>query len=228
MTTIGLIGNRDVGKTTILRLFVKYNNKTKFAGVNGGKPWSVTKIDFSGETCLNPETANKETKTIHPNRVNFQEDDTKRSHTIFAPGGDKDWPVVKMGIITISRISKQIVTVFAADQSLSDQLTFFDAVRYFPKEIYVCVNKLDLIPTADRVKLIESMKFKIEKYFNKRRIQIRDYFYTCAEESAQNQELNDNSAKMILKIALDNIEKVTEYQRTKAPETIQESIPSLN
>jgi len=228
MTTLGLIGYRDVGKTTLLRLFVKFSNKSKLAGINGGKPWSVTKIDFSGETVLNPETANKETKTIHPNRVNFQEDDTKNSHTIFAPGGDKDWPVVKMGIITISRIAKQIIAVVAADQSLTDQLSFFDAVRYFPKNIYVCINKLDLIPVGERAKMIESMKFKIEKYFLKRRIQISDYFYTCAEESAQNHELNENAARMILKIAVENVEKVADTTRTKVTEPIQESIPTVN
>jgi len=204
MVNIGFLGSVSVGKTTLLRLFVLYLKKNKITEVKGGKACSVIKTDFSGEAVMNPESSDKETKTIHPNRVVFKEDDTGRNHTLFAPGGDKEWAVVRMGIITISRIAKQIVALFALDRPLKDQFEFFNDVRYFPKEIYVCLNKYDFISAADKDKFTKDYQEKIEEFFSKRRIKVKSFWITCAESNEKYAEFNDNVARLILDIATTN------------------------
>jgi len=209
MVNIGLLGSVSVGKTTILRLFVKYLNNKRIEQVAGGKSCIVEKTDFSGEAVLDPETGVKETKTIHPNRVVFKENDTKVNHTLFAPGGDRGRAVVRMGVITISRIAKQIIAVFACDQPLEDQFLFFNDVRFFPKSIYVCFNKYDKITAANKDKYLDEMKGKIVEFFAKRKISIRESFYTCAEPVEKMEKYNDAIAAMILKICLENPEDNT-------------------
>ena len=158
MVNIGLLGDISLGKTSILRLFVRYLNKGDIENVEGGMKCTVMKTDFSGEATIpggKKEDAldEKETKTIHPNRIVFRDDTTKKAHTIFAPGGDVGRAVVRMGVITISRISTQIVAVFSMDRPIKDQIEFFNDVRFFPKSIYVCINKFDV--NLDNTKNIE-------------------------------------------------------------------------
>ena len=141
MVNIGLLGDVSVGKTSILRLFVRYLKKGDIAKVEGGIKCSVVKADFSGEATVpggEKEDAlnEKETKTIHPNRIVFREDESNKAHTIFAPGGDRARAVVKMGIITISRIATQIIAVFSLDRDLAPQFEFFNDVRFFPDPAY--------------------------------------------------------------------------------------------
>ncbi|TFG08994.1 MAG: hypothetical protein EU539_00960, partial [Promethearchaeota archaeon] len=90
MVNIGLLGDISVGKTSILRLFVRYLNKGEIEKVEGGKKCTVVKTDFSGEATIpggekEDKLNQKETKTIHPNRVVFREDESNRAHTIFSP-----------------------------------------------------------------------------------------------------------------------------------------------
>ncbi|MHA1620132.1 MAG: hypothetical protein ACTSVZ_12715 [Promethearchaeota archaeon] len=206
MANIGLLGAVSVGKTTILRLFVKYLKTNKITSVRGGKECKVVKTDFSGEAVLDPETGVKETKTIHPNRVVFREVDTHKNHTLFAPGGDRGRAVVRMGVITISRIAKQIIAVFSCDRPISDQFQFFRDVRFFPGQIYVCFNKYDLIPTDQREATVEKMKEEIIDFFLKRKISIKEFHTVCAEtEDVVGMEVyNDRAAEMILKIATES------------------------
>ncbi|MBD3350287.1 MAG: hypothetical protein GF364_02265 [Candidatus Lokiarchaeota archaeon] len=206
MTNIGLLGAVSVGKTSILRLFVKYLKKNMIETIEGGKACDVNKTDFSGETVLNPSNpeTDKETKTVHPNRVMFKEKDNGRAHTVFAPGGDRTWAVVRMGIITISRIAKQIVAVFAADRPLKEQFEFFNDVRYFPKQIYLCFNKYDLIKEDDKEKFLKDYQEKVEAFFGKRKIKIKDVFITVADTNKEFKEFNDNTVRMILDIAKSN------------------------
>ena len=169
MVNVGLLGDISVGKTSILRLFVRYLNKGDVENVEGGKKCTVVKTDFSGEATVpsgNKEDIRnkKETKTIYPNRLVFREDETKKAHTVFAPGGDRQRAVVKMGIITISRIATQIIAVFSLDRDLDQQFEFFNDVRFFPDSIYVCLNKFDLIEEDKAVKL-EEVKKKINDFF---------------------------------------------------------------
>ena len=152
MVNVGLLGDISAGKTSILRLFVKYLKVGDIENIEGGKKCTIVKTDFSGEATVpggaKEDALNqKETKTIHPNRVVFREDKSGRAHTIFAPGGDASRSVIRMGIITISRIATQIIAVFSCDRPLETQFKFFRDVRFFPDKIFVCINKIDcLIP----------------------------------------------------------------------------------
>lgn len=170
-------------------------------------PISVVKTDFSGEALVpkgdKVDTLDeKETKTIHPNRVVFREDSSGKAHTIFAPGGDRSRAVVKMGIITISRIATQIIAVFSLDRDVDRQFEFFNDVRFFPEKIYVCINKIDLLK-GDKVKEIEKLKKKINDFFIKRKITVQDVFVTCGETVNNFDEVekyNNRVAEMILRI----------------------------
>ncbi|MFX1379237.1 MAG: hypothetical protein ACFFA4_09080 [Promethearchaeota archaeon] len=207
MVNIGLLGDVSVGKTSILRLFVRYLKKGDIEKVKGGIKCSVVKADFSGEATVpggEKEDAlnEKETKTIHPNRIVFREDDTNKAHTIFAPGGDRARAVVKMGIITISRIATQIIAVFALDRDLKPQFEFFNDVRFFPDKIYVCINKIDLVK-GDKAKKLDEVKTQIINFFEKRKIAINDTFITCGETIQGFEDVetyNNQVAEMILKI----------------------------
>ncbi|MFX1365040.1 MAG: hypothetical protein ACFFCE_02655 [Promethearchaeota archaeon] len=211
MVNIGLLGDVSVGKTSILRLFVRYLKKGDIEKVKGGTKCSVVKADFSGEATVpggEKEDAlnEKETKTIHPNRIVFREDATNKAHTIFAPGGDRARAVVKMGIITISRIATQIIAVFSLDRDLKPQFEFFNDVRFFPDKIYICINKIDLVK-GDKEKKLEEVKKKIDEFFKARKIVINDTFITCGEtiEGFDDVETYNNQvAEMILEITTKN------------------------
>jgi len=211
MVNVGLLGDVSVGKTSILRLFVKYLNKGDIEKVEGGRKCTVVKTDFSGEATVpggRKEDAlnEKATKTIHPNRVVFRDDEDKKAHTIFAPGGDRERAVVKMGIITISRIATQIIAVFSLDRDIETQFKFFNDVRFFPDKIYVCINKIDLFKgdSDARKKKLEEIKKKITDFFTERKIKVSDIFVTCGEkiEGFEDVEAYNNAvAEMMLKIA---------------------------
>ncbi|MHA2290351.1 MAG: hypothetical protein ACXABG_16310 [Promethearchaeota archaeon] len=211
MVNIGLLGDISAGKTSILRLFVKYLKVGDIEKVEGGKKCTVVKTDFSGEATVpggaKEDALNqKETKTIHPNRVVFREDESGKAHTIFAPGGDVQRNVVRMGVITISRIASQIVAVFSCDRPLETQFAFFNDVRFFPDKIFVCINKIDLIK-KDAEKKVEEAKVKIEDFFKQRKITVKEFFITCAEsvEGFEDvQTYNDHTAEMILDITVAN------------------------
>jgi translation elongation factor EF-Tu-like GTPase len=211
MVNIGLLGDVSVGKTSILRLFVRYLKKGDIEKVKGGTKCSVVKADFSGEATVpggDKEDAlnEKETKTIHPNRIVFREETTNKAHTIFAPGGDRARAVVKMGIITISRIATQIIAVFSLDRDLKPQFEFFNDVRFFPDKIYVCINKIDLVK-GDKEKKLGAVKSQIDDFFEKRKIAVNDTFITCGEtiEGFEDVETYNNQvAEMILEITTKN------------------------
>jgi len=208
MVNIGLLGDISVGKTSILRLFVRYLNKGEIENVEGGKKCTIVKTDFSGEATIpggekEDKLNQKETKTIHPNRIVFRENETNRAHTIFAPGGDSARSVIRMGIITISRIASQIIAVFSCDRDLETQFKFFSDVRFFPNEIFVCINKVDLIK-KDPEKKVQELKTEIVKFFKQRKIGIKEFFIVCAESVEGFEDVksyNDHTAEMILKIS---------------------------
>ena len=207
MVNIGLLGDVSVGKTSILRLFVRYLKKGDIEKVKGGLKCSVVKADFSGEATVpggEKEDAlnEKETKTIHPNRIVFREDASNKAHTIFAPGGDRARAVVKMGIITISRIATQIIAVFSLDRDLEPQFEFFNDVRFFPDKIYVCINKIDLFE-GDKEKQLNEVKSKIIDFFKTRKISVNHIFITCGETIEGFEDIetyNNQVAEMILEI----------------------------
>ncbi len=210
MVNIGLLGDISAGKTSILRLFVRYLKVGDIEKVKGGQKLTIVKTDFSGEATVpggakEDRLNQKETKTIHPNRVVFREDKSGRAHTIFAPGGDASRSVIRMGIITISRIATQIIAVFSCDRSIEKQFKFFRDVRFFPDNIFVCINKIDLIE-EDAEKKVEAAKAEIIDFFKQRKISVKDFFITCAETVPGFEDVqtyNDRTAEMILEITVD-------------------------
>jgi translation elongation factor EF-Tu-like GTPase len=211
MVNIGLLGDVSVGKTSILRLFVRYLKKGDIEKVDGGVKCSVVKADFSGEATVpggdKEDVLNeKETKTIHPNRIVFREDKTNKAHTIFAPGGDRQRSVVRMGIITISRISTAIIGVFALDRDIDSQLEFFSDVRFFPEKIHVCLNKIDLIENFGE-KELENVKKEIANFFEQRKVKVEDFYITCGEiieDFDDIEKYNNRVPEMILEITTKN------------------------
>jgi len=201
MTNIGFLGAVNVGKTSLLRLFVDHCKKSL------KKSCTVIKSDFSGESTAYDQEIPATTKTIHPNRVYFS-DKENHNHTLFAPGGDKERAVVRMGIITISRIAKQIVAVFDLDQNLDYQFEFFSSVRHIPRDIYVCFNKFDLVDKKGGIELAQDWEIKVKKYFDKRRIKVKDFYVTCAEDNEEYKIYNKAAAEMILKITSENDESL--------------------
>lgn len=200
MAILGIMGAMNVGKTSVLKIFVDYVKNEKISKIKGGVECRIDKDDFGGET----EIENEEySKTITPNKVVFTEIEKGTSHTLFAPGGDKDRAVIRMGIITISRIARKIVAIFSLPQNLQDQFELYDLIRYLPKKLYVCLNKYDLLEGEDKDAEVEKKMEEIKAYFTKRRIEVLGHFKTCAIDNPEFKDYNDNAAKMILDIALD-------------------------
>ncbi|MHA1519382.1 MAG: hypothetical protein ACTSRK_04290 [Promethearchaeota archaeon] len=207
MAILGLMGAMNVGKTAVLQMFVDYVEKAKIGKIKGGVECHIEKKDFKGESAIEVDDGDGFTKTITPNKVVFVEDKSSTSHTLFAPGGDRDRAVIRMGIITISRIARQIVGLFALDQPLDEQFKLYDLIRYMPKTIYVCLNKYDLMEGTDAEKeqQINSVKEQISQYFQKRRITVKEYFQTCAIDKDGFEDYNDNTARMILDLVLNRV-----------------------
>jgi hypothetical protein len=202
MTNLGLLGAVDVGKTTILRMFVLYLNQHLVENIEGGVQAQILKIDFSGESILDPEVGIKESKTIHPNRVTFKILDDNSTHSLFAPGGDRNRAVVRMGVITISRIAKKIIAIFDISREIEDQFKFFSDVRSFPREIYVCWNKCDAVE-ADLEDRIAAAMPKVQEYFEQRKIAITQWYRTSANQTEEWKAYNDATIKMLLDITLE-------------------------
>lgn len=190
-------------------MFVDYVEREKIGKIKGGIECVIEKKDFKGESELQlPEGEEEYTKTITPNKVVFTETKTGKSHTLFAPGGDRDRAVIRMGIITISRIARQMVGLFALDQPLKEQFKLYDLIRYIPnKRIYICLNKYDLLEGTEeeKTKKLEEKKTKITEYFKKRHIEVMSFFQTCAVDKDDFSEYNDNTALMILDLALQRV-----------------------
>jgi len=210
MTIVGLMGNQGTGKTTILKLFDNYVEEQKIEKVEGGIKCSIEKTDFKGETEIKVDDDEGYTKTVTPNKVVFIETESGESHTLFAPGGDRDRAVVRMGIITISLIAKEVVAVFDVSQTLKEQFKLYDLIRYLPKSVYLCLNKYDLIASSQNEdpmtnEKIQKIKGEVDDYFCKRRIEIKSTFYTCAIDKEGFKKFNDNAAKMLLDICLGRV-----------------------
>ncbi|MHA1584126.1 MAG: hypothetical protein ACTSVU_08255 [Promethearchaeota archaeon] len=208
MAIVGLMGAMNVGKTAVLKMFVEYVEKNKISKIKGGVGCKIEKQDFKGESTIEvPAGEDGYSKTITPNKVVFTENKSGTSHTLFAPGGDRDRAVIRMGVITISRIARQIVGLFALDEPLKDQFKLYDLIRYMPKTIYVCLNKYDLLEGSDeeKEKKVADVKKSILGYFQKRRITVKEIFQTCAIDKPGFEDYNDNVARMVLDLALGRV-----------------------
>jgi translation elongation factor EF-Tu-like GTPase len=203
MVNVGILGDVSVGKTTILRLFVKFVEDKSLESEFNLPPTQIVKTDFSGEATLPSKEDIKQTKTIHPNRVVFRIGD--HMHTLFAPGGD-DRPLVRMGIVTVSRIARVIVAVFDMSRDLESQFEFYTAVRFIPKTIIVALNKADLVPVKELKKKVEEFSDSITEYFKeKRKIDVAAVFVTVAEPIEGYETNNIECAKLILECLKDDV-----------------------
>ncbi len=202
MVYIGVLGAENTGKTAILKLFKKYIVDNLIPQIDNGTVCTLIEEDFRGETNVIKEENKAYTITITPNRVVFNDSKTRENHSIFAPGGHIDRNVVKMGIITVSRIVKSVIAIFALDRPIKDQFEFFKEIRFFPKMINVCFNKVDLM--KDDPKLDEKIKNyegEIVEYFEKKRIVVKKFYRTMALEDNNEMKIyNDEVVKMILDI----------------------------
>ncbi len=199
MVNLGVLGDVSVGKTTILRLFVSYiENKALEKGFKTG-PVSIVSTDFAGEATMPNEKDEKATKTIHPNRVVFKMD--KRTHTLFAPGGDNR-PLVRMGITTVARIARILIAVFDLSRDLESQFDFFTSLRFLPQKIIVALNKADVVERElklDLEKRVDEYSKRTSEYFKSaRNIAVEGPYVIVAEKDEKYSSYNDNGIQLIL------------------------------
>nr|MDO8108853.1 hypothetical protein [Candidatus Sigynarchaeota archaeon] len=170
MVNVGILGDVGVGKTEFLRALVAKATDNKIFNQHNA---IIVKADFSGSATLPSKDDDKETKTIHPNRVVFRIGD--KMHTIFAPGGD-DRPLVRMGITTVSRIARLIIALFDLSFDLDSQLEFYSAVRFIPKAVIVVLNRPEKVGMDWRDKIEEYIKRIISYFQDKRKIDVSGFF----------------------------------------------------
>lgn len=201
MVYIGVLGAENVGKTAILKLFKKYVQENKIQEIDSGTTCKIIEEDFKGETNVVVDKGTAATITITPNRLVFSDSKTGSNHSIFAPGGHIDRNVVKMGIITVSRIVKSVIAVFALDRPIKNQFEFFKEIRFFPKAINVCFNKIDLMKDDPNLEeKIRNYEGEIVEYFESKRIAVKKFYRTMALENKDMKKYNDDVVKMILEI----------------------------
>ncbi len=107
MTIIGLMGAMNVGKVGILKMFVDFV-ETHDCGIKIESTYYKGESDNKGKVDDFPK--------FDPNRVVFSpEKSGGSSHKIIAVGGNRDSAFDRRGIITLSRIARQIVGVFSCE-----------------------------------------------------------------------------------------------------------------
>jgi small GTP-binding protein len=164
---LGLLGANDVGKVEVLKMLVA------FLGSQHNEMFEaeILKADFAGEAILDPESGVRETRTVHPNRIRLRWLKNNNLLTIFAPGGDRGRAVVKMGVITISRMAKEIVCLFDISRPLKPQLAFFSDVRDFPKRVDVLWTRCEQ-PGTKLPQVLAKSRAEVEGAFKTRGITI--------------------------------------------------------
>jgi hypothetical protein len=161
MVNIGLIGDEGVGKTSILRSFLRsVEEGVKQEDQNNPNIFLINQ-NLTGEDKVKH-------RTILPNRVLFREGNNNERHYIFDPGGGITSPIVKMGMITILRVSSRIIAVFSLGRDLSSQLEYFKGLKYLKsRNYYVCLSKFDLLEGSnlEKKEIIEEIIQKITVFF---------------------------------------------------------------
>ncbi len=187
MVNICLLGAVGVGKVEILHLFMDYIKSGLMIEINPDFNCTIIKADIF-----------EETKTDYPSRVLIKDKGTNKSHTIFAPGGDIERTVIKMGITTISRICREIIAVFDLTQKLNLQLNFFTFVPVFQSSIYICFTKINHLAQNLRDKVISECEATIKDFFDKQHITINRFYAVSDENDIQFRPNNDALMKSLL------------------------------
>ncbi|HMF32044.1 MAG TPA: hypothetical protein VKK79_11545 [Candidatus Lokiarchaeia archaeon] len=191
--TIALLGAANIGRTNLLRIFLRYVEQGLIP-----ENIRILKTDFSGESIL--ATGGRKTKTILPNKVNFEDEDGAL-YELIAPGGETDRPVIKMGAITSSRLSKAIIIVFDLTQDLDPQLEYFNSVKIFLKCVWVCLTKFDLLAEEEQASQTLSYSERVKDFFAQRGIEIKGVAWAGDSQDVQVEEQNAAVVKMILEAA---------------------------
>ncbi len=215
MTNIGFIGDVKVGKTDLLRMVVRYINNGEIETIKGGAKCVFVKTDFSGE---NPQIIG-DTQTVHPSRVFFKEEESKKAHSLYAPGGNRESIVVKMGILNITRIATQLIAVFSCDRELKHEFEFFNDLPYFPDNLYVCLTRSELFEGAlsEKEIKIDEIKRQIRTYFQEKKCKVKGFFTVYLDFSNLDSDKklhNDYFVAMLLRIP-DPIVSFEDYSLTK-------------
>ncbi len=201
MAIIALMGALNVGKTAILKMCVDYIEKVRTGKFKNDIEFTIDYKAFKGESEIEVKDGEDFSKTITPNRVIFSVKKTGGSHTLFAPGGDINSAVIRMGIITISRISRNMIGLFSLDESLKDQFKHYDIIRYMPKNISIILTKWGKIPEYDLENIIEDIKYKITNYFTTRRILVDRFEIVFFDtDNPEFLDYNNEAIRMILNL----------------------------
>ncbi len=217
LVNVGLLGAVGVEKEDILRLFIHYVDAGLITQIDPDIHCTIIKAQIAGKIIIDsPKRVQKSKKkrtakepaglVLHPaDRIVFREDNNGKNHTLFAPGGDREQAVVKMSVITVSRISRKIIAVFDVTRELDSQFKFFTDLRFFPKDIAVCLNKYDILADKDIDQanaIVNDYRGKITDFFEKRRISVTAFYPTCAETKDDCKKFNDSVINMILNITV--------------------------
>ncbi len=189
--TVSLLGSASIGRTNILRIFIRMVEEGK---ING----TLVKTNFFGETTLAP--GGRETKTIHPNKVTF-EDENHQAYTILAPGGEINRSVVKIGAIASSRLAKSMVAVFDLTKDLKPQLTYFTKLKIYVKHLWICLSKFDLVSPGDREDRIKTYSQQIREFFAQQGIEVKNIAWAGEAANPDFEEQNIAVAQLILDAA---------------------------
>ena len=201
MVVICLLGDHGVGKTSLLQSTIHYLSDDMQQYWN---KYVVHKEDFSGEAIrrgVNNEIISS--TTLHPNRVIIGEYDSNRIHHIYSVGGHYSAIIVKMSIITISKLSDHIIFVVSPDVPLESQFEYFEHLPFTPKELYVCINKMDLFENNGNLNDSKTFENKIDEYLKEKTVRIKEFFHTCGHIETAHPDLitcRENGIHMFINI----------------------------
>ncbi len=166
MVKIGILGDTSTDKVYVLRSLVKLLNLSSFK-------FNIIRVQFNDEENLNSANNNEEEiSRIYPNRIIFQEVERKMTHTIFAPIGDVHGVIIKMEIITISRIASHIIALFTLKNDIEEQFEVYKYSRFLPDNIHILID-LKGVNNRERINQIEQ---KIVEFFTGKKIKVRSLF----------------------------------------------------
>ena len=179
MVVIGLIGLENVGKKSFIQLFVNYLTNDEIGKGETNSEFNLVKVDINYDITQIKGIQKSYRKTT-PNKVVFREKASRRTHTIFAPNKFSIIGKFKASVIPISRIANLMIPIFSFDQDIEIQLEFFKEIKFWSKNILICLNKYDLFE-GDREKQyddIEIIKKRVKDFFEKKGIEVIDLFLT--------------------------------------------------